>query len=406
MTAGRLDFTEKEYQTRLHKLRERMAAHDLDLCLVSTPENVYYLTGLDHWGYFAPHMLIVPAEGDMNLVTRRMEQVTVANQVRNVAFHGHEDSETAADVVVTLLHDSHHARARIDRAADTVADAIEEQTGGRRRIGLEKWSAGLPFGLAEGLHERLEKTEWVDMSGWIDELRLVKSPLEQTFMRQAAVISDAAMLAAIDAVRDGARERDVAAECNRSLIQAGGTFPGFGPFIRSTARLGEEHTSWGDGECVDGDAVFLELSGCFRRYHAPLGRLVFVGTAPKQNVAMAQVCRDAFEAAVAAFRPGVLARDVYQAWQDVVDAAGLPEYRRHHCGYFVGIGVPPSWMGGNRATGMRHDSELEIKTGMSVHMMSWLMNTGRGDYFLSNTVLLGPNGPEILTKTPTTVIER
>ena len=220
---------------------------------------------------------------------------------------------------------------RIDRAADTVADAIEEQTEGRRRIGLEKWSAGLPFGLAEGLHERLEKTEWIDMSGWIDELRLVKSPLEQTFMRQAAVISDAAMLAAIDAVRDGARERDVAAECNRSLIQAGGTFPGFGPFIRSTARLGEEHTSWGDGECVDGDAVFLELSGCFRRYHAPLGRLVFVGTAPKQNVAMAQVCRDA--------------QHRHRSCKHVVD--GIPKTR---FAAFPGVRIEDVSAGGRMAT--------------------------------------------------------
>jgi Xaa-Pro aminopeptidase len=406
MTAGVLDFTQKEYQTRLAKLRERMTAEDLDLCLISTPENIYYLTGLDHWGYFAPHTLIVPADGEMFLVTRRMERITVANQVRNVAFHGHEDSETAADVVVKLLQDSPHARARANAAADAVADMIEEQTEGRRRIGLEKWSAGLPYGLAEGLFQRLENSEWIDMSGWLDELRLIKSPLEQTFMRQAAIISDAAMLAAIDAVRDGARERDVAAECHRALVQAGGTFPGFGPFIRSTARLGEEHTSWGDGECQTGDVVFLELSGCFRRYHAPLGRLVFVGSAPKDDIVMAQVCRDAFDAAVAAFQPGALAKDVYRAWQTVVDAAGMPDYQRHHCGYFVGIGFPPSWMGGNKASGLRDGSELEIKTGMSVHMMSWLMNTGRGNYFLSNAVLLGPDGPEILTKTPTNVIEK
>ena len=46
------------------------------------------------------------------------------------------------------------------------------------------------------------------------------------------------------------------------------------------------------------------------------------------------------------------------------------------------------------------DSTLEIREGMSFHILSWLMGTGRGDYFLSNTVLLGPKGAEVLTKTP------
>ena len=105
---------------------------------------------------------------------------------------------------------------------------------------------------------------------------------------------------------------------------------------------------------------------------------------------MAEIARQAFDAVVAALRPGNLARDVYAAWQAVVDDAGLSHYRRHHCGYCVGIGLPPSWTGGNSVTGLRHDSDLEIRQGMSFHILSWLMGTGQGDDFLSNTVLLGP----------------
>ena len=399
-------FDEEEYRSRLDAVRVQMAARNLDLCLVSTPENIFYLTGLDHWGYFVPHVLVVPQDGEMVLVTRQMEQVTVAHQVRHAAFRGYQDHETAADVVVRLLGDRARAKERAGAAAEAVVDAIGGPSPRLRRIGIEKWSAGLPHGLAESLGTALADVEWLDISGLVDALRRVKSPREQAFMRAAARISDAGMAAAVAAVRDGARERDIAAECHRAMIQAGGTFPGFGPFIRSTARLGEEHTSWGDGVCRAGDTVFLELSGCYRRYHAPLGRLVFVGRAPPASVAMAKVCIEAFDAAVAALAPGVLARDVYGAWQEVVDAAGLAHYRRHHCGYLVGIGFPPSWTGGNSVTGLRHDSELEIRTGMSFHMLSWLMGTGHGDYFISNTVLLGPDGPEVLTTAPSAPIER
>src|SRR3546814_2698596 len=113
---------------------------------------------------------------------------------------------------------------------------------------------------------------------------------------------------------------------------------------------------------------------------------------------MATICADAFAAVLDAMRPGVAFADVYAAWQGVVDRAGLAHYRRHHCGYAVGIGVPPSWTGGNTVTGLRADSRTELRTGMSFHVLSWLMGTGRGDFFRSDTVLLGANGPEVLTR--------
>ena len=374
----------EEYGQRLDALRRDMAVRGLDVALLSQPENVFYLTGLDHWGYFTPHLLIVPAEGEIVLVTRAMERVTVENQVEVARFVGHSDSETAAD------------------AAARVLGGI----GRRRRIGIESWSSGLPHGLALRLTETVPGAAWTDMTGAVDALRRRKSPAEQDCLRQAARISDAAAVAAIDAIRDGAREADIAAECQRAMTAAGGTYPGFGPFIRPGARLGEEHTSWGDGAVRKGEAVFLELSGCFRRYHAPLGRLIFIDGAPDGTREMEAVCRRAFDAVLGALVPGRRARDVYAAWQGVVDAAGLAHYRRHHCGYMVGIGVPPSWTGGNTVTGLRHDSDLPIEEGMSFHVLSWLMGAGRGDYFLSNTVLLTAAGPEVLTRTPDTLTIR
>jgi Xaa-Pro dipeptidase len=182
------------------------------------------------------------------------------------------------------------------------------------------------------------------------------------------------------------------------MIKAGGHPPGFGPFIRPGNRLGEEHATWGDGEYRKGEPVFLELSGCVSRYHAPLGRLVHIGGIRDEDAKVAIIVRQAFDAVVAAIKPGTSAKAVYAAWQKIVDEAGLAHYRRHHCGYCVGIGQPPSWTGGNSVTGLRHDSDLEIRTGMSFHILSWLMGSGRGDDFLSNTVLLTENGPEILTK--------
>ena len=144
----------------------------------------------------------------------------------------------------------------------------------------------------------------------------------------------------------------------------------------------------------------LELAGCVCRYHAPMGRLIHLGHIRDEDAAMAEVAKRAFGAALAGLRPGRRAREVYADWQAVVDAAGMPHYRRHHCGYLVGIGFPPSWTGGNTVTGLRHDSDLELREGMCFHLLSWFTETGRGDFFVSNTALLGPGGPELLTTAP------
>lgn len=393
-------FADAELGDRLAAVRAAMAARDVELALVSTPENIFYLTGLDHWGYFAPHLLIVPMDGEMILVTRQMERVSIQKQVRNALFQGHEDDETAADLAVRVLRDSFAARERSGAVLKTVVEEVCELTGRRARIGVETWSAGHSYGFGAALRDSLPDVEWVDVTGLVDDLRLVKSPAEQALMRKAAAVSDAAAGAAVAAICDGAAERDVVAECHAAMIRAGGDAPGFGPFIRPGPRLGEEHATWGNDTYRAGEPVFLELSGCVSRYHAPLGRLVHVGAIAEPDAAMAETATAAFAAVLDALRPGVLARDVYAAWQDVVDAAGLAHYRRHHCGYCVGIGFPPSWTGGNRVTGLRRDSELAIREGMSFHILSWLMGTGRGDFFVSNTVLLGPTGAEVLNRTP------
>ncbi len=369
-------FTDAELDRRLTATRQIMDARGLDLIFLSAPEHVFYLTGLDHWGYFAPHVLIVPAAGDLTLVTRAMEHVAIRNQVRNASFVGHSDTETAADVVIRLLKDHVFGKS----------------------IGIESASAGMSLAMGQALQAGLAGARWIDITGVLDEMRLVKSIEEQGFMRRAAAAADAGTQAAIAAVHDGAEEADVAAECLAAMTRAGGTPPGFGPFLRPWHRMAEEHTTWGEGQHKD--AVFLEIAGCVARYNAPMGRLVNIGSISDEDAAMAEICGRAFDAALNALTVGALAQDVYNGWQSVVDAAGMPEYRRHHCGYLVGIGFPPSWTGGPRVTGLRHDSTREMQAGMTFHLMSWFTETGRGNYFISNTVLLGADGAEVLTKTP------
>lgn len=356
----------------------------LDALVVSLPENIYYLTGLDHWGFFACHVLVVPVEGSMALACRAMKRIIVEDQVDNAEFYGHADTEELSGRVL---------RALADRGLSGV------------RLGIEKRSLFMTPRIYESITDGAMSAKWSAASGIVDELRLVKSPLEQEYTRHAAAVADAGTLTAIEAIRDGATDYEIAAECKRAMILAGSEYPGFEPFIRPTTRLGEVHTPWCGDVFRDDDAVFLEIGAAYWKYQAPMGRLVYIGSAPAGAQASAELAMRGMQAICDALAPGATAGDVYPAWKDVADSAGLVDYHRHRCGYLFGIGFPPSWTGGSMVTSLRPGSDREIKTGMIFHPHSWFTNTEVADYFISNTVLLGENGAENLTaRTPQSLI--
>ena len=370
-------FPQDELASRLGKVRADMLERGLDGLIVTIPENIYYLTGLDHWGFFACHLLIVPLDGELVIAARAMEGATVSNQVKNARFAGHSDSEDAGEFF---------------------ASVIKREGLGDARLGLEKKSLFLTAHIAEKLSAGLPGVEWSDVSSLIHELRLVQSPLEQDYTRRAAKAADSGTLAAIEALHSGASDYEVAAECHRAMILAGSEYPGFGPFIRSTRRRpGDEHTTWRGDVFEDGDPVLLEVGAAYRKYQAPMGRLVYVGSAPPMAHEAAELAIQGMEAIVNAIQPGITVGEVYDAWHRVAEEAGLGDYHRHHCGYLVGIGFPPSWTGGSAVTGIRRGGDLVLRTGMAFHLHSWFTETGRGDYFISNTALLTDTGCEVLT---------
>lgn len=370
-------FSAEEYGRRLGVVRDAMTGRDLDTLVVVGAENIHYLTGLDCQGFFALNALVVPYQGTPLLVTRAMEHPTVAALTTGCAHLPYTDAEEPTDGVVR---------------------AIWEVSGAGGRIGVEQDLMALPPAVWDELRARFVDRELVDGSGVVAQARLVPSAAEVACTREAAATTSAAMQAGIDAVRSGVSEREVAAAVYQAMILAGSEYPGFVPLVRSRDRLLQEHVTWGDQVLGDGDALFLELSGCVARYHAPMTRMVYVGDPPAGTERAAEIAVAGLYAVRDALVPGTPAEKVYEAWQHVIDEGlGHDRYRRHHCGYLVGIGYPPSWVGGARVVGLRPGSDLVVREGMAFHVLSWLMGQDPADFVVSDTVLVTPSGGEILT---------
>ncbi len=406
-------FTDEEYERRRSLVRQAMSERGLDACIIASPENIYYLSGLDHMGYFACQLLVFPADGDPILVTRAMERATVQDQVPDLVHVGYSDGtrpppvgegEAAAVDNVWSMTAGAPTRELVNRpqlmpsaAVKATVGALHDAGLARSTIGVDLNSTFLPYGIAEGIMEGASGADWQDLGSLVDNVRIVQSPSELALTRQAAAISDSMMLSSIAAAGQGVNAREIMAAIYDAMFRRGGTYPGFVPLVRSSRNLNHEHGTWDDLPLDPGDRLFLEMAGCVRRYHAPMGRFVFIDEAPKEAYRINEICQEAMQAAADTIRPGVLAGDVYEHWQNVLNHHGLSHYSRHHCGYSVGIGYPPSWSGSGVPVGLRGQSEMRLQEGMVFHLMSWLLDSGIGDAFLSDTIVVTDKGCDFLT---------
>lgn len=405
-------FSDAEYQRRRRLVRESMAQRGLDACLIASPENIYYLSGLDHMGYFAYQLLLFPLKGKPALITRAMEKVTVRDQVPDLIHIGYPDGsilpplsgeeaplEPTLEMIGGRVTRDLRKRPVITptAAVKTTIEALHDMGVANGSLAIDMNSTFLPYAVADGIIQGTPAAEWDDLGNLVNDVKLVQSEAELVLTRKAAAVSDSMMLSAIAAAGAEINEQEVMAAIYDAMFRRGGTYPGFVPLVRSAGELEHEHGTWTNHILEHGDLLFLEMAGCVRRYHAPLGRLVFIEKAPTETLRANEICQEAMYAAADAIKPGVQAGAVYEQWQQVLNKNNLSHYNRHHCGYSVGIGYPPSWSGSGVPVGLRPGSEMVLQQGMVFHLMSWLLRCGNGDAFLSDTIVVTDKGCEFLT---------
>ncbi len=271
-----LVFAMTEYEARLARLRQAMAARNLDAFLVTTPENLFYLTGYQTPGYYWFQALVVPLAGEPFMVTRLIEDSNVQTRTWISESHPYRDHENPPAALGRVM-------ARFGLAS--------------ARIGYERHCYFLRATEQDVLFATLPEASFIDASGLVEELRLIKSETEIDLMRAAARTTEAGMQAGIDAIGAGVNENEVAAEIQAAMTRAGSHYPAIHPFVASGWRGAVGHATWEDRVIEPGDAVFLEIGGCRHRYHAAMMRTVIVGD-PAPRGARCRACGSGCHAGV------------------------------------------------------------------------------------------------------------
>ncbi|MEM8740636.1 MAG: M24 family metallopeptidase [Pseudomonadota bacterium] len=354
MMSRDLPFALNEYQQRLARVRADMAARDIDILLVTDPANMAWLTGYDAWSFYVHQGVIVTHDRDPLWWGRAQD----AQGARLTVWMG--DASVVSYAEDYIQTDQRHPM-------EDLAQYLRQA----RRLGAELENYYFSAKAYLVLQETLS-AEIVDATALVNWQRLAKSEAELTLMRKAARITEALFDGVLARVEPGLPKNHLVGEILRDAARgvegAWGDYAAIVPLLPSGADAAAPHLTWDDRPFARGEATFFELSGCHRRYHAPLCRTVYLGDPPDHLKAAEAAVVAGLEAGLDAARPGNTAGDVARALNAALAKAGIT--RNARCGYPVGLAYPPDW--GERTASFRPSDETELTAGMTFHFMPGL----------------------------------
>jgi Xaa-Pro aminopeptidase len=381
-----LSFSTTEYHDRCWRLRQLMAEAQLDVMLVHQPASVFYFSGNENLHVYDHECVVIPMEGGISLLVpdgdlSRAQLTSWVPRIFSFPVGGNP-----AHALVAIL---------------------EEQGLGRSRIGVEKRvprAACLSVHVYESLLAALPNAAFVDASGLPERVKLIKSPQEVTYLRQAASFTDAGMRAALATAAEGRTDNDVAAAAYQAMIGAGSEFLSIPAIVNAGPYSGISHSTHKRHRLQRGDVLFLELGGCYQRYSAPCMRSATMGPPADDAKRLSEGCLAALNEMQTAMRPGATFDEVSRAAVRGVARAGSPVHWSGNCGYPVGAGFPPHW--GEYSCQIALGDPTVLQPGMVFHQPVVLRVLGKIGVAFSETVLITPSGCEALTRTERRLLVR
>jgi ectoine hydrolase len=359
MPAAELPFSRKEYDRRLAKVRRAMADRDIDVLFVEDPSNMAWITGYDGWSFYVHQGVVVFHDADPVWWGRSQD---ANGAVRTVWM---------ADEHVTGYADN-YVQSSVRHPMQDLAALLRDRGYAGKRIGLELDNYYFSAKAFLVLKAELPQAEMVDATALVNWQRGVKSDEEIAFMRKAARIAEKMVDGIIERVEPGRPKNEVVAEifgdAVRGVGDAWGDYAAIVPLLPSGTDAAAPHLTWDNRPFAKGEATFFEIAGCYRRYHTPFCRTVFLGKPPQYILDAEKALVEGLEGGLEAARPGNPAGDVARALFGSLERAGIKKDSR--CGYPIGISYPPDW--GERTISFRKDDETILEAGMTFHFMPGL----------------------------------
>jgi len=349
-----------EFEQRRQTVAAGLAERKLDALLVSFGANLRYLSGFT--GSNAS-LLVLP--GRSILFTDPRYQIQAGQEVTCQVKIA--KGPLVADVVAAI------GRLKI------------------RRVGFEP--ALMTCDAYESLKSRLPmRSSLAAVSGWIEQLRMVKSPAEIERIRRSVETNSRAFEQTVSRVRPGLKEQDLAAELEYRMRRLGAEKPSFETIVAAGARSALPHAQPTAARLEAGDLVVVDMGALQDGYCSDMTRMLFLGTPSAKVKRSYRAVLEAQQAAIAAVRAGARTAAVDRAARAILKAHGLDAAFVHSTGHGLGLEIHEPPRIGKR-------DKARLKVGMAITIEPGVYLEGFGGIRIEDTVVVKENGCEILTPT-------
>ena len=376
-------FQPSEFEARLSDVKQRMTAAAFDLLICQDPANMGWLTGFDGWSFYTPQAVVVHLEESWPIWFGRAQDAKSAHITTDLP---------AGNIIGFSEPLVHHAT---KHPFDELCDLITARGWGASRIGVDfdahYYTARAHHHLVEGL----PNAKISDNRELVNWARLIKSPAELAYMRQAGRIITDTMNNALAKLAPGVRQYEVIADVYHDQITGidgiYGDYTSLCPLIQVGEGTSTPHLTWSEEPLPDRGLVVMELGAARRHYHAPLTRTAHIGPPPEEMARLTEVIVEGGDRAMEAARPGATCQEVEALWQSVLNRNGYEKKSR--VGYSIGLNYPPDW--GERTASLRAGDETVLEAGMCFHFQSgvWLDDFGAA---ISEPIIITEQGGERL----------
>jgi Xaa-Pro dipeptidase len=372
------DFSADEFASRLARTRAAIDYAGLDWLLVFHPVSIHWLTGSDAKSYQEFQCLFVSAEDKpLVILTRRGE----GNEFRDDAL-----------VEEIHLHGGGNPQDPID-AFEQLSKVLSLRAA---RVGMEVPAYYLHPHHYTRIREFLGDSLIAEPTNLIADLKMVKSPAELSYIREASRIADIAMEVFANALREGRTELEIAGDVYHSLLSSGSGLAASPINLVSGERSCFSHGAPTSRKLRAGDFGNVEYGATYKRYTSTIGRQFCMGKPTPRMREIYDVVRRASDACIAEIRARVPATVPHDAAKKIIEEAGLEHGRVHLSGYGLAPGFPPSWAEPIHLFG---DSKYILQAGMvlTVEPPVFLGDEHLGARIIDN-VLVTENGAEVLSR--------
>ena len=359
-------FAPDEFQRRVSDVKQRMDKAGFDLLVCQDPANMGWMTGFDGWSFYTPQAVVVHQEEDWPIWFGRAQDAKSAHITTDLP---------AANIIGFSEPLVHHATRH---PFDELCELIIARGWGSARIGVDYDAHYYTARAHHHLVSGLPNATISDNRELVNWARLVKSPAELDYMREAGRIITDTMNNAIAKLAPGVRQYEVIADVYHDQVMGFdgnfGDYTSLCPLIQVGEGTSTPHLTWTNEPLPDSGLVVMELGAARRHYHAPLTRTMHIGPPPEQMTRLCDVIVEGGDRALEAAKPGVTCEEVEALWQSILNRNGFEKPSR--VGYSIGLNYPPDW--GERTASLRGGDKTVLEAGMCFHFQSgvWLDDFG------------------------------